>query len=401
MKTSATTVNCVVKSNEAKNNEVKISEINNNMTSDNAMDSAQKDENNAANDPAVRQVPSPRQLKHELALSDELVMQIDQQRQQVRDVLNGQDDRLLIVTGPCSLHDEKAALDYGKRLAQLNEKLSDKLLIVMRAYVEKPRTNIGWKGLAYDPQRDGRGNMEQGLQRSRQLMIDLAKLGLPLATEALNPLTMLYLDDLVSWTAIGARTAESQTHREMVSHLPMPVGIKNGTDGSASTAVNAMISARHSHHTLGLDVDGQIAMLDTPGNPDTHLVLRGGKALDGTALTNYDASSIAESLTTLAAGGVNAKVMVDCSHDNAEKRHLRQIDIAKQVVAQRAGSAEGKGQGNKGIVGLMLESFIEEGKQGMDGEGGDGQLTYGKSITDACISWNQTEELLNELHQMM
>lgn len=366
----------------------------NNQTAD-----KQQTEKLAANDPAVRQVRTPRELKQQLALTDELVLQIDQQRQQVRDVLNGDDDRLLIVTGPCSLHDEEAALDYGKRLAELNEQLSDKLLIVMRAYVEKPRTHIGWKGLAYDPERDGRGNMEQGVTRSRQLMIQLAELGLPLATEALNPLTMLYLDDLVSWTAIGARTAESQTHREMVSHLPMPVGIKNGTDGSATTAVNAMISARHSHHTLGLDVDGQIAMLDTPGNPDTHLVLRGGKNIQGQTITNYDAESIAASLTTLAAGGVNAKVMVDCSHDNAEKQHLRQIDIAKEVVAQRAG-LENK-PGNKAIIGLMLESFLEEGKQGMDGERGDGQLTYGKSITDPCISWGQTESLLNELHKML
>ena len=348
----------------------------------------------AANDPAVRQVCTPRELKHQLTLSDALVLQIEQQRQQVRDVLNGDDERLLIVTGPCSLHDEQAALDYGKRLAALNEQLSDKLLIVMRAYVEKPRTNIGWKGLAYDPQRDGRGNMEQGISRSRRLMIQLAELGLPLATEALNPLTMLYLDDLISWTAIGARTAESQTHREMVSHLPMPVGIKNGTDGSATTAVNAMISARHSHHTLGLDVDGQIAMLDTPGNPDTHLVLRGGKNIEGNTITNYDAASIAASLATLAAGGVNARVMVDCSHDNAEKQHLRQIEIAKQVVSQRAA-------GNKAIIGLMLESFLEEGKQGMDGEKGDGQLTYGKSITDPCISWGQTENLLRELHDTL
>ena len=344
----------------------------------------QQTEKLAANDPAVRQVRTPRELKQQLALTDELVLQIDQQRQQVRDVLNGDDDRLLIVTGPCSLHDEEAALDYGKRLAALNEQLSDKLLIVMRAYVEKPRTHIGWKGLAYDPERDGRGNMEQGVTRSRQLMIQLAELGLPLATEALNPLTMLYLDDLVSWTAIGARTSESQTHREMVSHLPMPVGIKNGTDGSAATAVNAMISARHSHHTLGLDVDGQIAMLDTPGNPDTHLVLRGGRGI-----TNYDADSIAASLTTLAAGGVNAKVMVDCSHDNSQKQHLRQLDIAKEVVAQRAA-------GNKGIMGLMLESFLEEGKQGMDGE-----LVYGQSITDACISWGQTESLLKDLHKVL
>ena len=337
-----------------------------------------------ANTLAVRSLRTPRQMKADLPLSANLKVQIEQQRQQVRDILQGKDQRLLIVTGPCSIHDEKAAMDYGQRLAKLNEQLSDKLLIVMRSYVEKPRTTVGWKGLAYDPDRNGMGDMAKGIQVSRRLMLALAELGLPLATEALNPLVMNYLDDLISWTAIGARTSESQTHREMVSHLPMPVGIKNSTDGSASNAINAMIAASHSHHTLGVDVDGNLAMLDTPGNADTHLVLRGGHGL-----TNYDAESIGAALAELQKNNCHVKVMVDCSHANACKQHERQIPIAKEVIAQRAA-------GNQGVLGLMIESNIAAGRQN-DGD----SLTYGQSITDACIGWGETESLLVELYAML
>jgi len=344
----------------------------------------------------VRPLPSPRALKQELPLSDELQLQVDQQRQQIRQVLQGEDDRLLVITGPCSLHDPVAALDYGRRLVELNEKLSDRLLIVMRAYVEKPRTTTGWKGLAYDPDResthDGAGDINKGLEVSRKLLLQLVELGLPLATEALNPMTMMYLEDLISWTAIGARTAESQIHREMISHLSMPVGIKNGTDGSVDTAVNAMVSASRSHHCLGMDVDGNIAMLDTPGNPDTHVVLRGGRKL-----TNYDAASIEQALIQLDAvkgkNDIHAKVIVDCSHDNAQKQHERQLDIATEVVAQR-------NEGNKAIVGVMLESFLKAGKQGMKGPKGEG-LEYGLSITDSCLSWEQSQDLLVNLHQQL
>ena len=337
-----------------------------------------------SNDPAIRRLPTPAELKQQLPLNDDLVVQIEQHRQALKDTLAGQDARLVVITGPCSVHDEDAVLDYGQRLAVLNEQLSDRLLIVMRAYVEKPRTNVGWKGLAYDPNRNGKGDMHKGLERSRRVMLRLAQMGLPIATEALSPLTMLYLDDLVSWVAVGARTAESQVHREMVSHLPMPVGIKNGTDGSVTTAVNAMISARHSHHTLGMDCHGQIAMLDTPGNPDTHLVLRGGRGI-----TNYDADSIATAIEQLQKSDCNTRVLVDCSHDNACKQHQRQIDIAHQVTQQRQ-------EGNAQILGLMLESFIVEGKHKT------GQpLEYGVSITDPCIGWEQTEELLHSIHQQL
>jgi 3-deoxy-7-phosphoheptulonate synthase len=341
---------------------------------------------------AVRPLPTPRQLKQAFPLTSVLQRQVDQQRQKIRQLLQGEDDRLLIITGPCSLHDPKAALEYGQRLVALNEQLSDRLLIVMRAYVEKPRTTTGWKGLAYDPERNGTGDISKGLEVSRTLLLQLVAMGLPLATEALNPMTMSYLEDLISWTAIGARTAESQIHREMISHLSMPVGIKNGTDGSVDTAVNAMISASRSHHCLGTDVDGNIAMLDTPGNPDTHVVLRGGRNL-----TNYDDASIQQALAQLDKAKVgnqlHVKVIVDCSHANAQKQHERQLDIAKQVVMQyRAG--------NSAISGLMLESFLQAGKQGMDGAEGDG-LEYGLSITDPCISWGQTETLLTEIHQLL
>ena len=340
----------------------------------------------------VRPLPTPRALKQAISLSDALQLQVDQQRQQVRDLLAGKDERLLVITGPCSLHDPEAALDYGRRLVELNDQLSDRLLIVMRAYVEKPRTTTGWKGLAYDPDRNEKGDINKGLEVSRTLLMQLVEMGLPLATEALNPMTMMYLEDLISWTAIGARTAESQIHREMISHLSMPVGIKNGTDGSVDTAVNAMVSASRSHHCLGMDVDGNIAMLDTPGNSDTHVVLRGGRNL-----TNYDAESIGQTLVQLdkakVKNDIHAKVIVDCSHANAQKQHERQLDIAIDVVQQRKA-------GNQSISGIMLESFINAGNQGMKGPKHEG-LEYGVSITDPCISWDQTKNVLNMIHDLL
>lgn len=331
---------------------------------------------------SVQALLTPAQLKQQQMLSAALAVQVEQQRNAIRQALAGEDERLLVIVGPCSVHDEQAALDYGQRLAQLNTELKDKLHIVMRAYVEKPRTTVGWKGLAYDPLRDGVGNMALGLERSRQLMLALVKLGLPIASEALNPLVMNYLDDVVSWVAIGARTAESQPHREMVSHLPMPVGIKNSTDGCAVNAINAMQSAKQSHHTLGINAQGQVAMLTTPGNPDTHLVLRGGHHL-----TNYDEVSIHAAQAELLKAGCSNKVLVDCSHANSEKQFQRQYEIALNVAKQRTT--------NKGILGIMLESFIAEGRQD------DGQnLHYGCSITDACLGWETTANLLRELHAL-
>lgn len=362
------------------------------------MQSAQLLSNESTSSSPVKTVisqtlPSPKALKKTLSLSAQLEQQVHGQRQQIRHILNGDDSRLMVITGPCSLHDEVAVLDYAKRLKALSDQVADNILIVMRAYVEKPRTTTGWKGLAYDPQRNGTGDIEHGLHCSRKLMLKLVELGLPLATEALNPMTMMYLDDLISWTAIGARTAESQIHREMISHLTMPVGIKNGTDGSVNTAVNAMISASRPHHCLGMDDNGNIAMLDTPGNPDTHVVLRGGRNL-----TNYDAHSIAQTLEQLQKAEqdnqLHAKVIVDCSHDNSQKQHDNQLPIAKEVVQQIV-------DGNRGIRGIMLESFLEPGKQSMEGCDHDGCLKYGMSITDACIGWEQTHTLLLELNETL
>ncbi|MBK1873077.1 3-deoxy-7-phosphoheptulonate synthase [Marinobacter sp. 1-3A] len=325
-------------------------------------------------------LPTPAELRQRLPVDELLARQVGRHRQAVRDILHGSDERTLIVVGPCSVHDEVAALEYGEKLKVLADALSDRFLIVMRAYLEKPRTTVGWKGLLYDPERTGSGDLNEGLLRSRRLLLNLAEMGLPLATEALSPFAMDYLGDLVSWTAIGARTTESQIHREMVSGLPMPAGFKNGTDGGISVAINAMQSGAHPHHHLGVSSHGTPVMVSTRGNPDTHLVLRGGRGI-----TNYDEQSIQHATKSLSDAGLCAAIMVDCSHDNACKQAERQIDVAREVMRQKhAGSA--------GIRGLMLESFLEAGRQN-DGD----DLRYGCSITDPCLSWDQTEALLRSL----
>lgn len=330
--------------------------------------------------PVATPLPTPATLRQEIPLPDYLKARIGRHRNEIRAILNGDDDRLLVVVGPCSIHDEVAALEYGEKLSALADEVSDRMLIVMRAYLEKPRTTVGWKGLLYDPERTGDGNLNAGLVRSRRLLVNLAHLGLPLATEALSPLAMDYLDDLVSWTAIGARTTESQIHRELVSGLPMPTGFKNGTDGSVGVAVNAMKSAAHGHHRLGFNSHGQPAMITTPGNPDTHLVLRGGRGV-----TNYDAGSIADAVDALTSAGVRTSLMVDCSHDNACKQPERQPGIAREVIAQRRSS-------NQAVKGVMIESFLEHGRQDDSNE-----LAYGQSITDPCLGWDDTEALLRSL----
>lgn len=340
-------------------------------------------EANAVNDEPARQhtpLPTPKQLRADFPMPASLQVQVAEHRQAVRRILNGEDDRTLVIVGPCSIHDEVAALEYGAKLKALADSVSDRFLLVMRAYLEKPRTTVGWKGLLYDPDRTGQGDLNEGLVRSRRLLLNLADMGLPLATEALSPFAMDYLGDLVSWSAIGARTTESQVHREMVSGLPMPVGFKNGTDGSVTVAVNAMKSAAHPHQHFGVSNAGLPAMINTQGNPDTHLVLRGGRGI-----TNYDADSIQQAMASLSAAGVSSSVMVDCSHDNACKQAERQLDIARNVMAQ-------KRSGNNQIVGLMLESFLEPGRQN-DGD----DLLFGCSITDPCLGWEQTEALIRNL----
>lgn len=325
-------------------------------------------------------LPSPATLRERLPVDHSLAQQIAGHRQIIRNILNGEDPRLLIITGPCSLHDPKSALEYGHKLAELATTLADRAFIVMRAYVEKPRTTVGWKGMLYDPHLDGSHDMATGLTVSRHLLLDLAKLGLPLATELLHPMAADYLGDLLSWAAIGARTTESQVHREMVSGLAMPVGFKNGTDGSIDVACDAMGSASHPHSHLGVDEDGRAALLQTAGNPDTHLVLRGGH--DG---PNYDAASVDQAVSELLKRGQNPRLIVDCSHANSGKDPLQQPAVMRDLLAQRD-------EGQSHIAGVMLESHLQDGRQGQDGE-----LAYGLSITDGCLGWDKTCALLEGL----
>ena len=325
-------------------------------------------------------LPSPTVLRDRLPVDVRLAAQIQAHRQTVRDILNGTDDRLLVITGPCSLHDPKAALEYGHRLSELSRQLDDKVFLVMRAYVEKPRTTVGWKGMLYDPHLDGSNDIATGLNVSRHLLLDLARLGLPLATELLHPMAADYLGDLLSWAAIGARTTESQIHREMVSGLPMPVGFKNGTDGSIDVASDAMGAAEHPHTHLGIDDNGHSALLQTAGNPDTHLVLRGGHHGP-----NYDANSIRTAVDALQSKGRNPRLIVDCSHANSGKDPLRQPEVLRDLLEQRA-------RGENPIAGVMLESHLQDGKQPLQKP-----LQYGLSITDGCLGWDRTEQLLRDI----
>jgi len=318
-------------------------------------------------------------LRQRLPLSDALAARIRKDRDAIRAVLDGHDPRLLVVVGPCSLHDPVAALEYAERLAALVHDVSDQLLLVMRTYVEKPRTTVGWKGLVYDPHLDGSGNMAEGLHLSRRLMLDILETGLPIASELLQPLAAGYFDDLLGWAAIGARTSESQIHRELVSGLDLPVGFKNGTDGSLGIACDAMRSAEHPHQHFGIDELGHPALLQTHGNPDTHLVLRGGHGAP-----NYDAASVAAARAALAQQGIAPRIMVDCSHANSGKNPLRQPAVLESVITQRLA-------GDASLRGVMLESHLFDGCQPLSGE-----LRYGVSITDGCLGWSGTEQLLRE-----
>lgn len=312
-------------------------------------------------------------------MSDALAARIDNDRNAIRTVLDGRDPRLLVVVGPCSLHDPVAALEYAERLAALAPEVSDQLLLVMRAYVEKPRTTVGWKGLVYDPHLDGSGNMAEGLHLSRRLILDILETGLPIATELLQPLAAGYFDDLLGWAAIGARTSESQIHRELVSGLDLPVGFKNGTDGSLGIACDAMRSAEHPHQHFGIDDLGHPALLQTRGNPDTHLVLRGGHGAP-----NYDAASVAVARRALEKQGIAPRIMVDCSHANSGKNPLRQPEVLESVIAQRLA-------GDASLRGVMLESHLFDGCQPLSAA-----LRYGVSITDGCLGWTATEQMLRD-----
>jgi len=327
---------------------------------------------------------APAELKSGLPISESHARTVTRARTAIQDILNGRDRRLLVVVGPCSIHDTAAALEYAGRLNRLREELADRLCVVMRVYFEKPRTTVGWKGLISDPHLDGSYDIEEGLRLARRLLLDINAMGLPAATELLDPITPQYIADLISWTAIGARTTESQTHRMMASGLSMPVGFKNGTDGDLQIAIDAMAAARGAHHFLGIDQDGFTSVVKTTGNPDGHVVLRGGRGM-----TNYDAASIAAAEEKLRSAGLPPVMMVDCSHANSQKIHSRQEAVWNDVIEQRAG-------GTDSIIGLMVESHLHEGNQKLTGNPAD--LQYGVSITDACVNWETTERMLRTAH---
>jgi 3-deoxy-7-phosphoheptulonate synthase len=326
---------------------------------------------------------TPEQLKTKLPLSDKAREFIQQSRQTIANIIHKKDHRLLVVCGPCSIHDLDAAKDYARRFKALAEEVSDQLYLVMRVYFEKPRTTVGWKGLINDPHLDGTFDIEHGLHVGRQLLVELAEMNIPLATEALDPISPQYLSDTFSWAAIGARTTESQTHREMASGLSMPIGFKNGTDGSLSTAINAMQAASSSHRFMGINAQGQVSLLTTQGNTDGHVILRGGKQ------TNYDSVSVAECEEEMSKSNLDASLMIDCSHANSRKDYRRQPLVAEDAIHQIR-------EGNQSIVGLMIESHINAGNQSSDLP--FSEMAYGISITDACIDWDTTETLLRRAH---
>ena len=327
----------------------------------------------------TRPLVPPALLHRELPISDRSTATVQQARERIKAILHGRDSRLLVIVGPCSVHDVAAAHEYAAAIAQAQERYKDALEIVMRVYFEKPRTTIGWKGLINDPHLDGSYDVDTGLRIGRRLLLAVNHLGLPAATEFLDPVVPQYLADLISWAAIGARTTESQTHREMASGLSMPVGFKNGTDGSLQIAIDAMLSARHSHHFLGMDQEGVTSVVRTTGNEDGHVVLRGGRAS-----TNFDAASIADAAAQLKAAKLPEALMVDCSHANSGKQHARQEDVWMNLIAQRA-------EGCKPLIGVMVESHLNEGAQSLKDPK---DLKYGLSITDACLGWEVTERML-------
>ena len=330
---------------------------------------------------------TPRALKAELPAPEAANDAVVTSRQCVTRILNRQDPRLLVVVGPCSIHDVKGALEYGAKLAALRRECIGQLEIVMRVYFEKPRTTIGWKGLINDPHLDGSSDIETGLKTARRLLFELTSMGLPTATEFLDPIIPQYIDDLVTWAAIGARTTESQTHREMASGLSMPVGFKNGTDGSLQIVLDAMVSARTPHSFLGIDQDGVTSIIRTTGNPAGHVVLRGGRARP-----NYDAASLREAEAQLIAADLPPVLMVDCSHANSGKQHARQEEVWRSVIEQRL-------QGNRALIGMMLESYLKEGNQPFPRS--PAELCYGISITDACLGWDATERMLRWAHEKL
>jgi 3-deoxy-7-phosphoheptulonate synthase len=332
----------------------------------------------------IRELSTPDDVMREIPRTLTATRTVSASRNAIHAVLNGADDRLVVVVGPCSIHDPIAAVDYASRLAALRESLSDRLEIVMRVYFEKPRTTVGWKGLIMDPHLDGSHDIGTGLRTARTFLREVLDLGLPTATELLDPITPQYIADLICWSAIGARTAESQTHRQMASGLSMPLGFKNGTDGSITTAINAIKAAAQPHTFLGINLDGAASAIVTRGNPDCHVVLRGG-----TSGANYSPSHIAQTEQLLAKASLPKSILVDCSHDNSAKQPERQPEVLHELLTQITA-------GNTSIMGAMIESNLHAGSQAFPQP--KENLRYGVSITDACIDWPTTEKLVRELH---
>ncbi|SHN22116.1 3-deoxy-7-phosphoheptulonate synthase [Rhizobacter sp. OV335] len=333
---------------------------------------------------AVRALISPALLLEELPAPDRALDVVARVRQEIGAVLHGRDDRLLVVVGPCSIHDHDQAMDYARLLKTARDELSRDLLIVMRVYFEKPRTTVGWKGYINDPRLDGSFHMNEGLRLARQLLLDVNGLGLPAGTEFLDLLSPQYISDLIAWGAIGARTTESQSHRQLASGLSCPVGFKNGTDGGIKVASDAVLAARSAHAFMGMTKMGMAAIFETRGNEDCHVILRGGK------VPNYDAASVGAACEGLKASGLREQVMIDFSHANSSKKYERQVDVGRDVAGQIAG-------GDERITGVMIESHLQPGRQDLLAGQTKADLQPGVSITDACLGWTQTEPLLREL----
>ena len=333
---------------------------------------------------SFRELSAPAVIRTELPLTARRAQTVQRDREEISAILAGGDDRLLLVVGPCSVHDPAAALDYARRLAPIAAEYADRLKIVMRVYFEKPRTTTGWKGLINDPNMDGSFDVERGLRIARGLLVDIIDVGLPVGCEFLEPTSPQYIADAVAWGAIGARTTESQVHRQLASGLSMPVGFKNGTDGNVQVDIDGVKAAAASHHFFGTDNVGRAAVVETMGNPDCHVILRGG-----TAGPNYDTDSVTTAIERLSKAGLSARVMIDCSHANSAKDHVRQAEVTAEVAARIAA-------GERGIAGLMLESFLVAGAQSLGGE-----LTYGQSVTDQCMDFRTTASLLGDLYAAM
>ena len=327
-----------------------------------------------------RKVPAPYELVNKFPINDEIAKLVYGTRNEISQILHGKDDRLFVVVGPCSIHDPESAIEYATKLSEQNSKLKENLLIIMRVYFEKPRTTVGWKGLINDPDINETYDIAKGVEMARKLLIEIANLKLPAGTEFLDPISPQYVTDIISWGAIGARTAESQIHRELASGLSCPIGIKNGTDGGLKAAIDGIQAANHSHVFLGATKEADIAMLKTAGNHDSHIILRGGKN------PNYDQQSVEATLTALREADVNESIMIDASHGNSQKKFKQQIPVIENISEQIK-------LGDKNIKGIMIESHLNEGNQKISDN-----LTYGQSITDACMGWEDTVYCLNKLN---